>query len=53
MSTKALRGYVIKDGKVCRVAGYGLDASAKIRQRTSKKVRVIKRATAVTLQARP
>lgn len=39
-----LKGYVVKNGKVERVAGYGLDASAKIRQRKSKRIRPTKRA---------
>lgn len=37
-----LKGYTIKDGKVVKIAGYGLNASARIAQRKSKKVRVKK-----------
>jgi hypothetical protein len=38
-----LKGVRIKDGKVERVFGYGLSASAKIQKRKSKKARVVKR----------
>ena len=38
-----LKGYVFKDGKIKEVKGYGLDASAKIKQRKSKKVKPVKR----------
>lgn len=38
-----LRGYRVKNGKVEKIQGYGLDASAKIKQRTSKKVRAVRR----------
>jgi hypothetical protein len=40
----ALKGVRIKNGKLERVFGYGLDASAKIKQRKSKKQRVTRRA---------
>jgi len=43
MTGKTLRGYRIKNGKVEKVKGYGLNTSAKIKQRTSKRVRVVKR----------
>ena len=43
MTSKALRGYRIRDGKIEKVHTYGLDASARIRQKKSKKVRVVKR----------
>lgn len=33
-------GFTIKDGKVVRINGYGLNASAKIAQQKSKKIRV-------------
>jgi len=39
-----LKGFRIKDGKPERIAGYGLDASAKIRQKKSRKTRVTRRA---------
>ena len=35
-----LRGFKLKDGKLQRIEGYGLNTSAKIKQRKSKKVRV-------------
>jgi hypothetical protein len=38
-----LKGYRIKDGKVVKVHGFGLDASARIRQKKSKRVRPVKR----------
>ena len=38
-----LRGYRIKDGRVVKVAGFGLDTSAKIRQKKSKKTKPVKR----------
>ncbi len=38
-----LKGYRIKNGKVEKVHGYGMNASQKIRQRTSKKVRPTRR----------
>ena len=38
-----LKGYSEKDGKVEKIKGFGLDASAKIKQRKSKKVRPVKR----------
>ena len=38
-----LKGYGVKDGKVEKIKGYGLDTSAKIKQRKSKKVRPVKR----------
>jgi hypothetical protein len=33
-----IKGYTIKDGKVIRITGYGLNASAKIAQKKSKRV---------------
>ena len=43
MTTKAIgRGYVVKDGKLVKVHQYR-DASARIRARKSKKVRVGKK----------
>jgi hypothetical protein len=38
-----LKGYTAKGGKVEKIKGYGLDASAKIRQKKSKKVKPVKR----------
>lgn len=35
-----LKGYTIKDGKVVKIPGYALNASAKIAQAKSKKIRV-------------
>lgn len=43
MTGKTLRGYRIKNGKVEKISGYGLDASKRIKQKTSKRVRVTKR----------
>lgn len=43
MTGKTLRGYRIKNGKVEKIAGYGLNTSAKIKQKKSKRVRVAKR----------
>lgn len=44
MVTKSLKGYRIKsDGKVEKIPGYGLDPSAKIRAKKSKRVKVVKR----------
>lgn len=43
MSTTPIKGYRIKDGKVTKIDGYGLDASAKIAKRKSKKVKVVAR----------
>ena len=37
-----IKGFTIKDGKVVRITGYGLNASAKIAQKKSKRVRVKK-----------
>lgn len=34
-----IKGYAIKDGKLIKIAGYGLNASAKIAQKKSKKIR--------------
>lgn len=39
-----IKGYIIKDGKITK-AKRRLDTSAKIRQRTSRKVRVVKAGT--------
>jgi hypothetical protein len=46
MTTRAIKGYRIRDGKIEKVSGYGLDTSAKIRQRKSKRVKPIKRTPA-------
>lgn len=43
MTGKTLRGYRIKNGKVEKISGYRLDASKRIKQKTSKRVRVTKR----------
>lgn len=43
MSTTPIKGYRIKDGKVTKIDGYGLNASAKIAKRKSKKVKVVAR----------
>lgn len=44
MTGKTLRGYrITKSGKVEKIKGYGLDASKRIKQKTSKRVRVTKR----------
>ena len=43
MTGKTLRGYRIKNGKVEKISGYGLNTSAKIKQKKSKRVRVTKR----------
>ena len=43
MTGKTLRGYRIKNGKVEKIKGYGLNTSAKIKQRKSKKMKPIKR----------
>lgn len=44
MTTKSLKGYRIsKSGKIEKIPGYGLDSSAKIRQKKSKKVKPVKR----------
>lgn len=44
MTGKTLRGYrITKSGKVEKISGYGLDASKRIKQKTSKRVRVTKR----------
>lgn len=44
MTGKSLRGYRInKNGKVEKISGYALDASAKIRAKKSKRVKVVKR----------
>lgn len=40
----SVKGYRVKNGKLERVAGYKLNASAKIAQRKSKKQRVVRRA---------
>jgi hypothetical protein len=34
-----IRGFTIKDGKVIRIPGYGLNASAKIAQKKSKRIK--------------
>ena len=39
----SLRGFRVKDGKVQKISGYGLDTSAKIRQKKSKRVSVVKK----------
>lgn len=38
----AVRGFTIKDGKVVKIPGFGLNASAKIAQKHSKRVRPTK-----------
>lgn len=38
-----LCGFRLRDGKVERVPGYGMNASQKIKQRTSKRMRPVKR----------
>jgi len=38
-----LKGYTAKGGKVEKITGYGLDTSAKIRQKKSKRVKPVKR----------
>ncbi len=43
MTGKTLRGYRIKNGKVEKIAGYGISTSAKIKQKKSKKTKPIKR----------
>lgn len=44
MTSKSVRGVTIKDGKVKVIAGYGLNASKKIQQKKSRRVRVVKKA---------
>jgi hypothetical protein len=40
MTSKSIGGYrLTKSGKIEKIPGYGLDASGKIRQKTSKKPR--------------
>jgi len=43
LSGKTLRGYRLKDGKIEKISGYGLNASAKIKQKKSKKQKPIRR----------
>jgi len=44
LTTKSIgSGYRLKGGKVEKIAGYGLDASAKIRAKKSKKQKVVRR----------
>jgi len=38
----SLKGYTIKGGKVVKIKGYGLNSSAKIAQRKSSKVKVMR-----------
>jgi len=45
MTGKTLRGYRIKNGKVEKISGYGLDFSKKLKQKHSKKVKAVKRIT--------
>ena len=45
MTGKTLRGYRIKNGKVEKISGYGLDASKRIKQKTSKRIRVKRKTT--------
>lgn len=45
MTGKTLRGYRIKNGKVEKISGYGLNTSAKIKQKRSRKIKVVKRKT--------
>ena len=41
MTGKTLRGYrITKSGKVEKISGYRLDASKRIKQKTSKRIRV-------------
>lgn len=43
MTGKTLRGYrITKSGKVEKIAGYGLNTSAKIKQKRSRKIKVVK-----------
>lgn len=39
-----IKGYVLKDGKLVKTSSH-LDVSARLRQRGSKRVRVVKRGT--------
>lgn len=43
MTTKSLKGYRLKDGKIQKISGFGLNASAKIKQKKSKKQKPIRR----------
>ncbi|ADJ21966.1 hypothetical protein Hden_1559 [Hyphomicrobium denitrificans ATCC 51888] len=44
MTGKTLRGYrITKSGKVEKISGYGLNTSAKIKQKKSKKTKPIRR----------
>lgn len=44
MSSKPIKGFQItKDGKVKKIAGYGLNASAKIAKLKSKKTKPVRR----------
>ena len=45
MTGKPLRGYRIKNGKVEKISGYGLNTSAKIKQKKSKRVTVKRKTT--------
>lgn len=46
MTGKTLRGYrITKSGKVEKISGYGLNTSAKIKQKKSKRI-TVKRKTA-------
>lgn len=38
-----VKGFKIKDGKLVKIAGYGLNASAKIAQKKSKRARPVRR----------
>jgi hypothetical protein len=37
-----VKGYTMRDGKLVKITGYGLNASAKIAQKSPKRVRVSK-----------
>lgn len=43
LSGKTLKGYRLKDGKIQKISGFGLNASAKIKQKKSKKQKPIRR----------
>lgn len=43
MTSKSVKGISVKGDKVKVIAGYGLSASKKIQQRTSKKKRVVRK----------
>ena len=41
----SMKGFKIRDGKVEKISGYGLDFSKKLKQKHSKKVKAVKRIT--------